>query len=69
MNISLTVSRAMLFFSFLYYPKIYFLKSQVFMTDTVSWSKVNSENWQLSLRSVASFVVNEGMQLKMHINI
>lgn len=39
------------------------------MTDTVSWSKVNSENWQLSLRSVASFVVNEGMQLKMHINI
>lgn len=34
------------------------------MADTVSWSKTHSENWQLSLLSVASLVVNEGMQLK-----
>lgn len=67
MNISLAVSRDMLFFFFLYYPQIYIKKkkkNQVFMTYTVNWSKVNSENWQLSLQSVASLVVNEGVQLK-----
>lgn len=67
MNISLAVSRDMLFFSSCITLK-YILKkkkkNQVFMTYTVNWSKVNSENWQLSLQSVASLVVNEGVQLK-----
>lgn len=64
MNISLAVSRDMLFFLPVLLKNILKKKNQVFMADTVSWSKVNSENWQLSLQSVASLVVNEGMQLK-----